>query len=427
MHAFLTNYSIFDRHGPLAFATFFVWCLHLNFADAVFAQSPGYLLNHEQEIVQLVEEVEPSVASVIVQRKYVNTVNGQTFTDWERSVGTGVVLHKDGYLITTASLVDHAHDILVSFQDGQYRLGKLIGIDLLSDIAVIQVDSVSVHSVRFGDSDSVRPGAWVMILNNSHGFPPSMTTGIVNGIREEDVKLQISSVVGGEYTGGAVFSSEGRLLGLVADSKRALIQGAAKMGQAPGVVAVIPVNRVKAFARQLIEHGEIRRSWLGVYVEKIWDSVSLGDERNIMLSTGEGMVVSDVYPDSPALEAGLRKNDILVAVNGTLITHPIILAEFVTALPPGTRIEIRYLREGKEHNVQIVLAPQPKRTNNSAPAVVVDDVMEDPFSQEDPRLIRQMISEHEMELEAHRLKLNKLKMLWEERLRRNSQRASVTD
>ena len=77
--------------------------------------------------------------------------------------------------------------------------------------------------------------------------------------------------------------------------------------------------------------------------------------------------------------------------------------------------------------MQIVLAPQPKRTNNSAPAVVVDDVMEDPFSQEDPRLIRQMISEHEMELEAHRLKLNKLKMLWEERLRRNSQRASVTD
>ena len=390
-----------------------------------YGQASAYLHNLEKEIVSLVERVEPTVASVIVQRKFNHSVNGQTFTDWERSIGTGVVLHRDGYIITTAGVVDHAHDILVNFQDGRYRLGELVGVDPLSNIAVIRVDSVSVHPARLGDSDDASPGSWVLVMNNAHGFPSSMTTGIVNGVREEDVMMQVSAVVGGDFSGGAVFSTNGRLLGLVAAPQRdqSPVSGSVREGEGAGVISVIPINRVKTFARQLIEHGEVRRSWLGVYVEKIWDSISVGGNRNIMLGAGEGMEVTDVSPDSPAMKAGLRKGDILRAVNGVPMNHPIILAEFVTSLPAGSRIEIKYLRGDTENTVHTVLAVQPKPLDSPASPLLVEEGVEDSLSREDPRFIQQMIMEHEKELAAHRLKLNQLKRLLDERLRQMVPRA----
>ena len=168
MHGSQTNRIGPERFRPVICAALLVCLWHLDSTARAYAQSVAYLHNLEKEIVSLVERVEPTVASVIVQRKFIHSVNGQTVTDWERSIGTGVVLHRDGYVITTAGVVDHAHDILVNFQDGRYRLGELVGVDLLSNIAVIRVDSVSVHSVRLGDSDDARPGSWVLVMNNVH-------------------------------------------------------------------------------------------------------------------------------------------------------------------------------------------------------------------------------------------------------------------
>ena len=415
------------RLRPLIWAVLMA-CLGLPGDDRrVHAQTTPYLHNLEREIVSLVERVEPTVASVIVQRKFINTVNGQTFTDWERSIGTGVVLHRNGFIITTAGVVDHAHDILVNFRNGRYRRGHLVGVDRLSDIAVIRVDSLQTPTARLGDSDDVRPGSWVLVLNNAHGFPSSMTTGIVNGLREEDVMIQVSALVGSAYSGGAVFSTNGRLLGLVADPHRTVAPGSGDSGAAEGrsPMAVIPINRVKTFARQLIEYGEIRRSWLGVHVEKIWESVTIGGDRNIMLGAVEGMVVSDVYPDSPAMRVGLRKGDVLQAVNGVTINHPIILAEFVTTLPAGTRIEIKYLRGDVEHTAHTVLAAQPKPVEAPASPLLTEDGPDVPRPDEDPRLIQQMILDHERELAAHRIKLNQLKRLLDERMRLIGQRSPV--
>lgn len=412
---------------PLIWAALMACLAHPGDDRQVHAQTTPYLHNLEREIVSLVERVEPTVASVIVQRKFINTVNGQTFTDWERSIGTGVVLHRDGFIITTAGVVDHAHDILVNFRNGSYRRGHLVGVDRLSDIAVIRVDSLKTHTARLGNSDDVLPGSWILVLNNAHGFPSAMTTGIVNGLREEDVMIQVSAVVGTAYSGGAVFSTNGRLLGLVADPHRVQASGSgnSRTDEGRGLIAVIPINRVKTFARQLIEYGEIRRSWLGVHVEKIWESVTIGGDRNIMLGAVEGMVVSDVYPDSPAMQVGLRKGDVLQAVNGVSMNHPIVLAEFVTTLPVGTRIEIKYLRGDVEHIAHTVLAAQPKPSAAPAAPLLTEDGPDGPRSGEDPRLLQQMILEHERELAAHRIKLNQLKRLLDERMRLIGQRTPV--
>ncbi|MBM3264499.1 MAG: trypsin-like peptidase domain-containing protein, partial [candidate division Zixibacteria bacterium] len=213
------------------------------------AQPYSVLRNMERETVGLVKKIEPSVVTVIVQRKYTTTINGQTVTDYDRHVGSGVVWDRDGHILTTAGAVYQADDILISFSDGQYRRATLIGVDPLSSIAMVQVDSVSVSPARVGNSDEVSPGAWVFMLSHAFGNPSSMSLGLVNGIRQEDVLIQVSAAVGTGFTSGAVFSIEGHLIGLVADEKA--FQAAPKeytalFGRTNGeTVAVIPINRVK--------------------------------------------------------------------------------------------------------------------------------------------------------------------------------------
>jgi S1-C subfamily serine protease len=379
----------------------------------------------EREIVDLVKRVEPSIASLIIQRKYVTVINGQTITDYERTAGSGVVLNGDGYILTTAGLVHQADDILVSFPDGQYRSGDLVGIDPLSGIAVIHVDSVSVVPARMGDSDTIAPGAWVLMLSNAYGMPSSLAFGLVNGIRPEDVLLQISAVISPGFTGGAVFSSEGRLIGLIADGNPATYMDG-YTGLLPslfghpgaGIVSVIPINRVKTFANHLVRYGEVQRSWLGVYVEKIWDSVTVGGHINIVMGSNEGMAITHVYEGSPAEQAGLKAGDRLLAVNGMPMNHPIMLAEFVTTMPAGSEIEIKYVRDGQEGIAHTRLMPMPppgEQPLTPGPATVTAaDAAPDLLL--NPDLFQRWIIEHEKEIEDQKMEIERLKKLWQERV-----------
>jgi S1-C subfamily serine protease len=380
----------------------------------VTAQPATTLNMMEKEMIALVKRVEHSVATVIVQRKHVTNINGQIITDWTRAVGSGVVLHKDGYILTTAGVVTHAYDILVSFPDGQYRSGKIVGVDLLSDIAVIRVDSVSVSPVLLGDSDDALPGAWVLLLSNAYGTPSSISLGIVNGIRKEDVLLQVSAILSRGFTGGAAFSLEGRLIGLIVGEtgNKTIPSGGIISSEGSGVVSVIPINRVKTFARHLIEYGEIRRSWLGVYVEKIWDSVNINAELNVVVGKSDGLEITDVFPDSPAEKAGLQKGDRLLEINSISMDHPIMLAEFVITLPIGSKIEIKYLRDDLENITHTVLVPQPRLLEEPPEERVVDG--DEALRNLD--MLQQMILEHEMEMEQHKLELEQLKQLWQDRV-----------
>ena len=383
----------------------------LVFLNSAFGQNSSYLIGHEKELVNLVKVIKPTVVSVIVQRKNISSVKGQHLIDWKRSINTGVVVHKDGYIMTTGAAVERADDILIDFGAGEYYGGDIVGIDNFSDIAVIRVDSVFVNTAPLGDSDNANPGSWVLVLSNRNSFLPLMTTGIINGIREEDVKMQVTPSGVGNFSGGAVFATKGHLLGFVTNPKTHPVQNVSR-----GSISVIPINRVKTPVNQLIEYGEIRRSWLGIYVEKIWDGVSAGYDRNIFPANRQGIVIAEVYPNSPAMDAGIRKGDILRAVNGKSMNHPIILADFVTSLPTGTQIKIEYQRADTVSIVETVLAEEPTINFRSVSSKIRPDRMRESSSQQDPYFIQQMILETERELEGHRLRLNQLKLLWEEKL-----------
>lgn len=328
------------------------------------AQAPASTLRAiEQELVELVRQVEPSIVSIVTQRRVAMTRNGQTISGWDSAIGSGVVITPAGHILTTANVVDHADEILVSFPDGQQRPGRLVGTDPLSGIAVIHVDSVTVTPARFGNSDTLHPGSWAIMMGNAYGFPSSVSFGLVNGLRPEDGLLQISAVINPGATGGAVFSSGARLIGLIA-ARLTPSAGFEETGvdryhfiEAPssGAVLVIPINRVERFARQLIEYGKVRRSWLGVTIHS-------------MVGANEAVQVDYVYPDSPADEAGLRPGDRVLAVNGFSITNPLALAEYVTTFPVGTIIELRYERQGRETLTYARLLDPPDGIDRSGPS-----------------------------------------------------------
>ena len=385
-----------------------------------YAQPSSALSTMERETVSLVKKIEPSIVTLIVQRKYASTANGQAITDYERQIGSGIVWNKDGFILTTAGLVRNADELVVSFPDGQYRPGVLVGVDPLSDIAIVRVDSVSVTPVRIGDSDSVSPGSCVFLMSHAQGLPATMSFGLVNGIRQEDVLLQVSAVLSANFADGAVFSSNGRLIGIITDNKGFQRPPRTVTGLSPasGTLSVIPINRIKTFANHLVEFGEIRRSWLGVYVEKIWDSVAVSGNLKIVVGASDGMGVTYVYPDSPAQQAGLEVGDRLLAVNGIPMTHPIILAEFVTTMPVGAEIEVRYLRSGQEFATHTRLATMPPVQKKPERAGIAPSAEPDAVSGAftTPDQFQDWIQAREEEIQEYLIELERLKQLWQDRI-----------
>ena len=391
----------------------------------------------EQEIIGLVKQVEPSVVSVIAQRRVITKLNGQSFTSWDNAIGSGVVVHADGYILTTANVVGSADRILISFPDGQHRAGELLDIDPLSGIAVIHVDSVTAIPVQFGNSDEVYPGAWAIMMGNAYGLPSSVSFGLVNGIRLEDGLLQVSALVNPGSTGGAVFSTDAKIIGLIAaelthdpdtgftsygDGVVSIERPDLLTPPPSGAVLVIPINRVQSFVQQLIDYGEVRRSWLGVEVEQSWLSIKMGGSLVSLVGSSAGLQITKVHSGSPADQADLRVGDRILAVNDIQMTHLLRLAEYVTTVPVGAEIEIRYIRENIEAVAHTRLTSRSSQLQSpNIPAMLtgppVDDGQPDPEFLLTNKMLNQWLMELQLEIQQLKHQHNEEKLRFEEQLR----------
>ncbi|MBT5876388.1 MAG: PDZ domain-containing protein [Candidatus Latescibacteria bacterium] len=341
----------------MPFSTFASLVIILLLGNPHFASSqpaPSILRAMEHEVISLVHKVEPSVVAIVTQRRTI-LPNGRVIL--ERSVGSGVVVHVDGYILTTDNVVDRADWIHVSFPDGQQRPARLVGKDQLTGIAVVSVDSVTVLPAELGDSDMVSPGSWAIMMGNTYGLTPSVSIGLVNGMRAEDGLMQVSAMASTNTSGGAVFGADARVIGLIAaqiahSSQQRIatgqdglvVDGLNELSRPDGGVLVIPINQVRMFAEQLMKYGEVRRSWLGVDVEQSWYSIDMGDNVVGVVESHQGLQVTRIHPNSPAEKSGLRMGDQIVAVNDLPMSHYIRLAEYVTSVPIGSEIEIQYVR-----------------------------------------------------------------------------------
>ena len=267
-------------------------------------------------------------------------------------MGSGVIVRADGYILTNNHVVADADDVSVDLTDGRTFKAKVVGTDPASDLAVLKIDGKNLQTLTLGDSDSVRVGDVVLAVGNPLGVGQTVTMGIVsakqratgsgNGSYEDFI--QTDAPINRGNSGGALVSTRGELIGINS-------QILSPSGGNIGIGFSIPANMARNVMTQLIDHGEVRRGRLGVTIQAITPELA----RTLSLPGTNGALVSDVETGSPAAAAGVRRGDVITAVNGTAVKTNNDLRNEVGELQPGTQAKLTILRDGKEQQLTATL------------------------------------------------------------------------
>jgi len=272
-----------------------------------------------------------------------------------KGLGSGFIFSEDGYIVTNNHVVERATDIKVILQNGDSYPAEIIGTDPKSDLALLKIEpETKLPAVRFGNSDNLEIGDWVLAIGNPFGLGHTVTSGIISakgrslGLGSYDDFVQTDAAINPGNSGGPLFNFDGELVGV----NTAIIAG----GQ--GIGFAIPVNMAKNVVSQLRNSGKVVRGWIGVYVQQVTpeiaESLDLGDD--------DGALVADVTADGPADKAGVKRGDIIVEVNGNKIDEMPDLPKLVASYSPGTNTKLKVLRDGKEKVLNIKLGELPEQT-----------------------------------------------------------------
>ena len=273
-----------------------------------------------------------------------------------QSLGSGVVVDaKKGYIITNNHVIDKADEITVTLRDNRKLKAKLIGRDADTDVAVIQVDPDNLSAVKFTDSDKLRVGDFVVAIGNPFGLGQTVTSGIVSalgrsglGIEGYEDFIQTDASINPGNSGGALVNLRGELVGI----NTAILSpgGAGNVG----IGFAIPSNMVQDIMSQLIEHGEVKRGRLGVYIQDLTDDLA----RAFGMKHQNGAVISQIMEDSPAAKAGLRAGDVIIKVDGRLINNTSDLRNIIGLLRVGKKVDLEVVRNGKVKNIAALITEQ---------------------------------------------------------------------
>jgi serine protease Do len=267
----------------------------------------------------------------------------------QRSLGSGFIIDKDGYIVTNNHVIAGADEIKVKLNSGKEYDAKIIGRDPSTDIALIKIKAGNNYSVAtFGDSDSLKVGQWVVAIGSPFGLEHTVTAGIVSakgrviGSGPYDDFIQTDASINPGNSGGPLIDMKGQVIGI----NTAIIAGGNGIGFA------IPVNLAKGIIRQLKKDGKVTRGWLGVGIQDISDEIA----EYYGIKGKEGVLVSQVFPGDPADKAGIRTKDIIIDVNGKKITTSRELTRIIAAFHVGEMVKITLLRNGKEKTVNVKIA-----------------------------------------------------------------------
>ncbi len=284
---------------------------------------------------------------------------GQPFRQQpSESSGSGVIISDDGYIVTNNHVVDDGEKIQVILSDKQSYEAKVIGTDPSTDLALIKIDEKVLPFIRFGNSDSVEVGEWVLAVGNPFNLESTVTAGIVsakgrniNILRTRDTSavesfIQTDAAVNPGNSGGALVNTRGELIGI----NSAI---ATPTGTFAGYSFAVPVNIVSKVVNDLMKYGMVQRGFLGVQIATL--SSELAKEKGLDLKSLSGVYVDGVKSGSAAQVAGLKSGDIITKVNNITVNSSPELQEQVSRYHPGDNITLTYLREGKEKTVNVIL------------------------------------------------------------------------
>src|SRR2546421_187011 len=271
----------------------------------------------------------------------------------ERSLGSGVIVTKDGYILTNNHVVDGADEIKVARdKDKRQFTAKVVGRDPRTDIAVLKIDAKDLPFITFADSDKIEVGDVVLALGNPFGIGQTVTMGIVSatgrgdmGIEDYEDFIQTDAAINPGNSGGALVDAEGRLIGL----NTAILS---RSGGNQGVGFAIPANLARSVMDQMIEKGKIERGFLGVGIKDL--TPELARQFNVPDNTS-GALVTQLEDRSAAAEAGVQSGDVIIELNGTPVKDRRNLQLMIGRLSPGDKVSLKVLHDGKEKMFTVTL------------------------------------------------------------------------
>ena len=329
-------------------------------------KSPKHKLpNSKNEILSFHSILKDSMNSVVnISNRTINykgNLNRQFFEEFfgdnmppkksENSLGSGVIISEDGFIITNNHVIDGADEISVTIngRDREY-IAKIIGRDKGTDLAVIKIEANDLHPITFSHIDDVQLGDVVFAIGNPFGVGQTITQGIISalnkfgvGINQYENFIQTDASINPGNSGGALIDSRGALIGI----NSAILS---KTGGNHGIGFTIPVDMVKNVVTKLVLDGKVVRGFLGVGTTKV------SKQHNQIYSIKEGAIVTNVQDNSPASKAHLRRGDLLYAVNGKTLKNPHELQQIITSYRPHEEVVISLERDGEKIEQKVKLA-----------------------------------------------------------------------
>jgi serine protease Do len=266
----------------------------------------------------------------------------------QNSLGSGVVVTAEGHIITNNHVVDQVDEIEVQLSDGRTKKAKLVGSDALVDLAVLKIDEPGLKPLKFGDSDAVQAGDFVVAIGNPFGFEETVTDGIIsskgrpNRVDGFGDYLQTNAAINPGNSGGPLVNLRGEIIGI----NTAIIS---RSGGSQGIGFAIPSNSVKTALESLLKNGRIIRGYLGIQARPTTQGVAETD----------GVIVDDVVPNSPASEAKVKRDDVIKKFNGHTVRNITELRSLVAQVELNKKVELELVRGGNTLKLSAEIKEQP--------------------------------------------------------------------
>jgi serine protease Do len=276
----------------------------------------------------------------------------QPRSERETSLGSGVVVSPDGYILTNNHVVEGATEVKVSFFDKSEYPAKVVGTDKYADIAVLKVNRTGLTTLPFGDSSKAQPGDVVLAMGEPFGLRGTVTMGIISatgrgglGIERFEDFIQTDAAINQGNSGGALVDTHGDLIGI----NTAILSG--ETGGNQGIGFAIPANLARNEMDQIMKHGKVTRGYMGILPQELTPELA----KQFNVSNDHGVAIAQVEPNSPAEKAGLKVGDVITAINGNSIQDVNEFRLQVAGFAPGTTIHLTVNRNGQSQTLPVTL------------------------------------------------------------------------
>ena len=305
--------------------------------------------------IEVAEKVTPTIVQISVVSERESDKNDFFFFPFkdmpqeQRGAGSGIIISKDGYIVTNNHVVEKASKVDVGLFDKRTFSAKVIGTDPLTDLAVIKIDADNLPTAYLGDSDGLKVGQWVMAIGNPLSLASTVTAGIVSAIGRGQLNLikdsygvenfiQTDAVINPGNSGGALVDLSGAVVGV---NSAIATRGT---GTYIGYGFAIPINLAKAVAKDLIAHGSVSRGYIGILIGEIDDAMA----KSLGMDKPRGIIVQDLVKDGAAANADIKVGDVILKIDGKEVNQANQLQSYVATKTAGTTVTLVIFRDGKE-------------------------------------------------------------------------------